>query len=156
VTARAVRQRAQVAMTVAAEAARAWNEAQAEAEAVPEVPEVVTRRFEAAWREAVTTAREEFAEARSGWQTRLETADAELGDLAKLVETLEAELAEVNDAAQRAKEEAQQAREGLQEQIVEHRSRADRAEAKVEVLTEERDRLLAEREKASKDKDESR
>src|SRR5699024_1158154 len=135
---------------------RDWSSDVCSSDLVPEVPEVVTRRFEAAWREAVTTAREEFAEARSGWQTRLETADAELGDLAKLVETLEPELADVNDAAQRAKEEAQQAREGLQEQIVEHRSRADRAEAKVEVLTEERDRLLAEREKATNDKDVSR
>ncbi len=170
VTARAVRQRSGVRMTVAAEAARSWNESEAQAEAVPEPPAAVEARFIALWREAVVVARGEFVEIRTGWQAKVEQAYAERDAAAEDVERAEAErdaLAERLEDAGRmhasayealtaardearaetaaAREQAAAAEARSRETLAEQRSRADKAEARAEAVTGERDRLLAER-----------
>lgn len=170
VTARAVRERSGVRMSVAAEAARLWNEREAQTEAVPEPPAVVEARFVALWREAVAVARGEFAEARTGWEATVEQAHAERDAAVEDVERAEAERdalagrledagrlhASAYEALTVARDEARaetvttreqgaaaedRSREGMAEQ----RSRADKAEARAEAVTGERDRLLAER-----------
>ena len=170
VTARAVRERSGVRMTVAAEAARSWNEREAQAEAVPDPPATVEARFLALWREAVAAARGEFVEARTGWQTKLEQANAERDAAAEEVERAEAERdavaerledasrmhasayealtaardeARAETAAAREQAAAAEAKNG--EALAEQRSRADRAESRAEAVADERDRLLIER-----------
>lgn len=148
VTARAVRSRAQVSMTVAAAAAREWNQSEAEASAVPEVPEAVSRRFDAVWRDAVIAARGEYERAKDGWNAAIEAARAERDESAELADRLEGELAAVRNQAKQDAAEAVSARQELGEQLAVATSRADRAEARAEALAEERDRLIRERDKA--------
>lgn len=156
VTARAVRERSGVRMTQAAEAARAWNEREAQAEAVPEPPAPVEARFAAIWREAVLAARGEFAEARVGWQSKLEQAEAEREALAKELEQAEAErdraqeeagarLEAAQQEAAATREHAERAAAAAAEELAAQRSRADKAESRAEAVEGERDRLLAER-----------
>lgn len=160
VTARAVRARSGVRMAVAAEAARAWNEAEANAAVVPEPPAAVEARFAAVWREAVIAARAEFAEAKAGWQAKLDQAEAERSTLAEEVEQLEAERDEARKERDKAgretarlREEAAAAAAAATEALAEQRSRADRAEARAEAVEGERDRLLAERDRLQADID---
>lgn len=175
VTARAVRERSGVRMTVASEAARAWNEREAQAEAVPDPPAAVEARFLALWREAVSTARGEFVEARTGWQTKLEQANAERDAVAEEVERAEAERdtmagqleeasrmhASAYEALKAARDEARAETVAAREQaaaaevrsgeaLAEQRSRADKAEARAEAIAGERDRVLAERDELRK------
>lgn len=156
-------------MTVAAEAARSWNEREAQAEAVPEPPTVVEVRFVALWREAVAVARDEFVEARTGWQAKVEQARAERDAAVDDVERAEVERdalaarlenagrmhASAYEALTTAREEARAetliAREQTAaaevrsaELLAEQWSRADKAEARAEAVAGERDRLLAE------------
>jgi len=170
VTARAVRERSGVRMTVAAEAARTWNEREAQAEAVPEPPAAVEARFLALWREAISVARGEFVESRTGWQVKVEQANAERDAAAEEVERAEAErdtlkerledatrmhasayeaLTAARDDARAetiaAREQAAANEAKIGEALAEQRSRADRAEARAEAVAGERDRLLAER-----------
>ncbi|MBG0741073.1 DNA-binding protein [Paeniglutamicibacter antarcticus] len=170
VTARAVRERSGVRMTVAAEAARSWNEREAQTEAVPEPPAAVEARFIALWREAVTFSRGEFVEARTGWHATVEQARAERDAAVEDVERAETErdaLAERLEDAGRlhasayealtaardearaetlaAREQGVAAETRSREVLAGQRSRADKAEARAEAVAGERDRLLAER-----------
>lgn len=147
VTARAVRARSGVRMAVAAEAARAWNEAQAQATEVPEMPPAVEARFAAAWREAVLAARAEFAQSQAGWQGRLNAVDAERRALAEDVEKAEAERDQAQAETAGVREEAAEAAAAAAQALTEQRSRADRAEARAEAVEGERNRLIAERDR---------
>lgn len=156
VTARAVRERSGVRMTVATEAARAWNEQEAQAEAVPAPPTAVETRFTAIWREAVTIARQEFAETRAGWRTRVEQAEAEREALAGEVAQVEAERDETRRDLTQAREEAATAAARAAEDLTAQRSRADKAEARADAVEAERDRLIAERDRLLAERDELR
>lgn len=145
VTARAVRERSGVRMTVAAEAARVWNERETEALAVPEPSPAVAARFAALWREAVTAARAEFAEARTGWQDRIGQVEAERDALAADVEQVETERDEARQDAAAVREQAAVASAAAAEELIGQRSRADKAEARAEAVESERDRLIVER-----------
>ena len=141
VTARAVRRRSGVAMKLAADIARDWNQTQTDARHVPTPPETVTARFEALWREAYAAATAEFNEARAGWQTRLATAEAERDDIAHDLETVETERdaarADLRNALEHAAADEQAATAALELQ----RTVADRAEARADALHAERDQL---------------
>lgn len=156
VTARAVRERSGVRMTVATEAARAWNEQEAQAEAVPEVPAAVESRLTAIWREAVTVARQEFAEARTGWRTRVEQAEAERDALAGAVAQVEAERDEAHRALSQLRDAAASAAAAAAADLTSQRSRADKAEARAEAVEAERDRLIAERDRLLAERDDLR
>ena len=77
VTARAVQQAARVNMSVAARAAREWNEGQAQTRDVPEPPDAVTVRFQGVWREAIEAARAEHQAEREGWTARITSIEDE-------------------------------------------------------------------------------
>lgn len=163
VTARAVRERSGVRMTVAADAARAWNEREAQAEAVPEPPAAVEARFAALWREAVAVARSEFAEARTGWQAKVEQVEAERGALAEEVEHVEAErdqaraeAAAIRDQVAAERDQAAADAASVSEALAEQRSRADKSEARAEAVEGERDRLVSERDRLLAERDELR
>lgn len=153
VTARAVRERAGVRMSVAAEAAKAWNERQAATVEVPGVPTTVQNRLEGIWREAVQFARAELSAEREGLRQQVEAAHEETEAYRAEVKTLEdtrdgldAELAQLRDQAATAADLAQ-------EELASVRSRADRAEAKLEAVENERDRLLTERDSLRQERD---
>ncbi|MEW1808450.1 DNA-binding protein [Pseudarthrobacter sp. NPDC080039] len=163
VTARAVRERSGVRMTVAADAARAWNEREALAEAVPEPPAAVQVRFAALWREAVVLARGEFAEARAGWHAKLEQAEAERKALAEEIEQVEierdqarAEVGAVRDQVAVERDRAAAAAASAAEALGELRSRADKSEARAQAVEGERDRLISERDRLLAERDELR
>lgn len=134
VTARSVRERSGVRMAIAAEAARTWNEQQSKDDDVPEPPAPVQARLSALWREAVTVARTEFAEARTGWEAKIAKAkeynDAMAEDLGKVEDERDKALKKASDA---------------EEEVTAQRSRADKAEGRAETLAAERDRIVAER-----------
>lgn len=134
VTARSVRDRSGVRMAIASDAARAWNEQQSKDEDVPEAPAAVQARFAALWREAVTVARAEFAEARAGWEAKIakakEDSDAMAEDLGKVEDERDKALKKASD---------------VEKEVTAQRSRADKAEGRAETLAGERDRLVRER-----------
>jgi small-conductance mechanosensitive channel len=132
-------------MTVAAEAARVWNEREIEARAVPDPSPAVAARFAALWCEAVTVARAEFAEARSGWRNRVGQVEAEREALAADVEQVETERDEARQDAAAVREQAAVASATAAVELVGQRSRADKAEARAEAVEGERDRLVVER-----------
>lgn len=134
VTARSVRDRSGVRMALATEAARAWNEQQSKDEAVPDAPAAVQARFTAVWREAVTLARAEFAEARAGWQAKIAKAKEDSDAMAQ-------DLGKVEDERDKALKKAADA----EKEVTAQRSRADKAEGRAETLAGERDRLVGER-----------
>ncbi|MET4143808.1 DNA-binding protein [Arthrobacter sp. UYCo732] len=136
VTARSVRDRSGVRMALAAEAARAWNDQQSKEATVPEPPAAVQARFAALWREAVTLARGEFAEARTGWEARIAKAEEERNGTAE-------DLGKVEDERDKALKEATKAAEAVTTQ----RSRADKAEGRTEAIAAERNRLVEERDR---------
>lgn len=163
VTARAVRERSGVRMTVATEAARAWNEREAQAQAVPEPPASVEARFAALWREAVAMARHEFAEARAGWQSKIEQVEAERTSLAEEVEQVEterdqasAEAAALRDQIGTERARAAADATSASDALAEQRSRADKSEARAEAIEAERDRLISERDRLLVERDELR
>lgn len=92
VTNRTVRVRAGVAMAVAAEAARAWNEAAGQVVAVPAIPDVVRARFDGIWREAYVSARDEFSTERDALTERLRGAEDENQSLTKDLTEAEARI----------------------------------------------------------------
>lgn len=142
VTARAVRSRAQVSMAVAAQIAREWKTAAETERAIPEIPGRVQIRVEGLWKEAIDTVREEFEVERQGWQTRLDELSQERDDLIKEVTNLDARTTELQDIIATARKENVAAIKGLEEALTTVTSRADRAEARVEALQVERDRLI--------------
>ena len=159
VTNRTVRERAGVAMAVAAEAAREWSAHAVEQTQVPEAPESVRVRVAAIWREAYFAARDEFAAERDSLTGKLHVSDDEIESLTKDLTESEARIAELEAAlklalatAEQAARDAEQAAAAVAaEQIaalVGERSRADRAEGALEVVTAERDRILTQMETA--------
>ena len=142
VTARAVRSRAEVSMAVAAQIAREWKTAAETERAIPEIPGRVQVRVEGLWKEAIDTVREEFETERQGWQTRLEELSQERDELINEVINLEARTAELQDTIATAHKENTATIERLEAALTTVTSRADRAEAQVEALQEERDRLI--------------
>ena len=142
VTARAVRSRAEVSMAVAAQIAREWKTAAETERAIPEMPGRVQVRVEGLWKEAIETVRDEFETERQGWQARLEELSQERDDLIKEVTSLEAKTTELQDVIDTLRKENAAAVKGLEKALTAATSRADRAEAQVEVLQVERDRLI--------------
>lgn len=142
VTARAVRSRAEVSMAVAAQIAREWKTAAETERTIPEIPSRVQVRVEGLWKEAIDTVREEFEVERQGWQTRLKELSHERDDLIKEVTNLETKTSELQDTITTAHEENAATRKDLEAALAAATSRADRAEAQVEALQEERDRLI--------------
>ena len=147
VTARAVRARSGVRMTVAAEAARVWNERESQAGAVPDLPAVVQARFTAVWREAFTAARAEFEQARAGWLAKVAQVEAERDGLAEEIEHAEAAREEALRETVTVREQAAQAAAESAEVVAGERSRADKAEARLEAVGAERDRVIGERDR---------
>lgn len=140
VTNRTVRQRAGVAMAVAAEAARAWNDAAAQVAAVAELPDTVLARFQGIWREAYIAARDEFAVEREALAIKLRASDEERDALTKDLTDIESRIAQLT-----ADGEAERA--DHHRKLAVERSRADRAEGALDAVTAERDRLLAQLER---------
>lgn len=100
VTARTVQRRARVAMAIAAATARSWNQREAAARDVPEMPDGVLMRVEGLWRAAVEVAREEHATEREGWASRVQTAEEERSDLAEEIDRITSEHAAELESAQ--------------------------------------------------------
>ncbi len=144
VTARAVRETAGVSMTVAAQVAREWKTSAEAERAIPEIPKRVQVRVEGLWKEAIDTVRDEFEAERQGWQQRLEETVEERDELIKDVATLETKVGELQALLETTREEAQARAVDLEEVLRSATSRADRAEAQVQALQEERDRLIKE------------
>ena len=144
VTARAVREKAEVSMTVAAQVAREWKTSAEAERPVPEIPKRVQVRVEGLWKEAIDTVRDEFEAERQGWQRRLEETVQERDGLIKDVATFETEGRELQALLETTREEALASATGLEEALRSATSRADRAEAQVQALQEERDRLVRE------------
>ena len=142
VTARAVRSRAEVSMAVAAQIAREWKTAAETERAIPEIPSRVQVRVEGLWKEAIETVRKEFETERQGWQTRLEELSQERDELIKEVTNLETKTSELQDTITAAHQENAATIKGLEAALTTVTSRADRAEAQVEALQVERDRLI--------------
>ena len=142
VTARAVRSRAEVSMAVAAQIAREWKTAAETERTIPEIPSRVQVRVEGLWKEAIDTVREEFEAERQGWQTRLEELSQERDELIKEFTSFEAKATELQDVIDTLHKENAATVKGLETALTTATSRADRAEAQVEALQEERDRLI--------------
>ena len=142
VTARAVRSRAEVSMAVAAQIAREWKTAAETERTIPEIPSRVQVRVEGLWKEAIEAVREEFETERQGWQTRLEELSQERDELIKEFTSFEAKATELQDVIDTLHKENAATVKGLETALTTATSRADRAEAQVEALQEERDRLI--------------
>lgn len=144
VTARAVRSKAEVSMAVAVQIAREWKTAAETERAIPEIPGRVQVRVEGLWKEAVDVAREEFEAERQGWQVRLEEVGQERDELVKDATKLEARTIELQEIIAAARKENAATRKDVEAALTIATSRADRAEAQVEALQGERDRLIEE------------
>lgn len=144
VTARAVRSKAEVSMAVAVQIAREWKTAAETERAIPEIPGRVQVRVEGLWKEAVDVAREEFEAERQGWQVRLEEVGQERDELVKDATKLEARTIELQEIIAAARKENAATRKDVEAALTIVTSRADRAEAQVEALQGERDRLIEE------------
>ncbi len=144
VTARAVREAAGVSMAVAAQVAREWKTSAEAERSTPEIPTRVQVRVEGLWKEAIDTVRDEFEAERQGWQKRLEETAAERDELISDIAEFEAKTEELQTLLEETRAEAVANTKALEESVRSATSRADRAEAQVEALQEERDRLIEE------------
>ena len=144
VTARAVREKAGVSMTVAAQVAREWKPSAEAERATPEIPTRVQVRVEGLWKEAVDTVRDEFEAERKGWQKRLEETASERDELISDIAEFEAKTGELQTLLEELRAEAVANTKALEESVRSATSRADRSEAQVEALQQERDRLIEE------------
>lgn len=144
VTARAVREAAGVSMAVAAQVAREWKTSAEAERATPEIPTRVQVRVEGLWKEAIDTVRDEFETERQGWQKRLEETAAERDEFISDIAEFETKTEELQTLLEDTRAEAAANTKALEESVRSAISRADRAEAQVETLQEERDRLLEE------------
>lgn len=136
VTGRSVRAAAGVKMTVAVEAARAWNEREAREGQVPDMPPAAAARATGMWREAYTLARDQFAAERTGWEGRIE---ALRQDMAYLDNVYRSCIARSEAQVEAHEAEADRLREDVRElrtRLDQERTRADRAEARAEALAE--------------------
>lgn len=143
VTNRAVRERAGVAMAVATEAAREWNERAAEQTQVPDAPDAVLARFTGIWREAYTVARDRLDVERDALAARLGTAEGEVASLTQDLTESDARVGELETALEQARAEVERVTRDAEQAAAAERSRADRAEGALAAVTAERDRLLA-------------
>lgn len=152
VTARSVRERAGVAMAVASAAATAWNEKVAAAEAVPDMPDDVLRRFAGVWAAAHEQAKGAFTEERDGLRAYVREVEAErdglVSDLEQEESRREQEVAAVEGQLEEARlvitdreRQLEEQRERYEEQVaaqqdelIETRTRAERAEAALTAL----------------------
>lgn len=107
VTARAVRRAAGVSMTIAAAAARAWNDAMAEDDEiqVPAVPGDVIGRFEAIWSDTYRAAVSVVSPERDRLAADLAAAQDEISGLTHDVATLEKDHADALAALRREHDE---------------------------------------------------
>ena len=144
VTARAVRSRAQVSMAVAAQISREWKMAAKSERAIPEIPSRVQVRVEGLWKEAVEAVREEFEAERQGWQVRLGEVGQERDELIKESTHLETRVGELQENMVAIRNEDAATMKGLETALASVTTRADRAEAQVEALQLERERLIEE------------
>lgn len=108
------------------------------------------------WREAYSLARGEFEQARTGWQAKLQQSEAERNSMAEDVEQLEAQRDEALRAAVTTREQAAAAATAAAADLADQRSRADKAEASIETMTDERRRLIAERDRQQADLEKGR
>ena len=144
VTARAVRENAGVSMTVAAQIAREWKTSTEAKRSIPEIPKRVQVRVEGLWKEAIDTVRGEFEAERQGWQRRLEETIEERDGLIKDISVFETEVGELQTLLETTRAKALASAADSEEALRSVTSRADRAEAQVHALQEERDRLIQE------------
>lgn len=148
VTNRAVRERAGVAMAVAAEAVKVWNDRVAEQSQAPEPPDTVLARFAGIWREAYTAAGNHFAVERDGLMVKIRASDEEIRSLTQDLSESDSRVGELAVALEQARTEIEQGTHDAEQALVAERARADRAEGALEAVTAERDRLLAQLEAA--------
>lgn len=148
VTARAVQERAGVRLGTAGDAARAWNQKQAEQAAIPPMPEAVQFRVDALWREAITAARSEHDEARAGWEATRAQLQTELTELGADLERVEGEKETEHTRAEQLQAEVQR----LTQELAEQRSRADTQTGRALELNEERGRLAEQLRQADADR----
>ena len=144
VTARAVREKAEVSMTVAAQVAREWKTSAEAERSIPEIPKRVQVRVEGLWKEAIDTVRGEFEAERQGWQRRLEETIEERDGLIKDISVFETEVGELHTLLETTRAKALASAADSEEALRSVTSRADHAEAQVHALQEERDRLIQE------------
>lgn len=139
VTARAVREAAGVRMTVAADAARAWRDAQADDTEiqVPDVPADVRGRLDAIWADAYRAAITAVTPERDRLAVEVDELRGEVDALTATVEEVETER---DDHATRA-EKAEKDRATAASERAEATARADRAEDRAKAAEAERDRL---------------
>lgn len=141
VTARAVRDQAGVRMTVAAEAARAWNaatEEQAEIE-VPDVPGDVRGRLDAIWADAYRAAHTTVSPERDRLAVKVEELRGEVEALTTAVAEVEAQ----GDAEAAKAVAAQETADKADARAREAEAKIRDAEARVRAAEGERDRLMA-------------
>lgn len=153
VTVQAVRERAGVSNAVATQVARAWKSAANQVStAVNVVPAALALRGQAAldalWAEARSLAAAEFEAAHTAWEQQLAGAENVAARLADQVEALTEECehlkASTAEHIAAVKSEAAGTVSAMGQELVQARSRADRAEGALEVMGAERDRLLSE------------
>lgn len=148
VTARAVREAAGVRMAVAAEAARAWTQAQAdEAEVqVPETPADVRSRLDAIWTDAYRAALTAVTPERDRLSAEVEQLRVEVDALTTAVADVETERDEHASRLETAEQERVAAiaeRDEATTQLAQSTGRAERAEGRAKAAEAERDRLVA-------------
>lgn len=141
VTSRAVRDLASVRMTVAAEAARAWNTAtseQAEIE-VPDVPIDVRGRLDAIWADSYRAAHAAVSPERDRLAATVEELRGEVDALTKVVAEVETE----RDARSAEVESAREMAGSAEARARECEAKVQGAEARASAAEGERDRLAA-------------
>lgn len=131
VTARAVRERASVQMSVAAEVAREWKAREIAMAAVPAIPEVVQTRLAGVWAEAVQAARAEHERAVEGWRAEVERIEAERHEAIAAAD-------EATAAAERDAEQAAQAMAALRQEVTEHTNTLGELRAELKTAYEHR------------------
>lgn len=145
VTARAVRQAAGVSMTIAAAAARAWNDAMAEDDEiqVPAVPGDVIGRFEAIWADAYRAAVAVVSPERDRLAADLAAAQDEISGLTHDVDTTawKNDLVETVAERDRARESLGAAEGSITEMTLKLRETELRAEAAERERDDLRDNL---------------
>lgn len=148
VTARAVRETAGVRMAVAAEAARAWTQAQTdEAEVqVPETPADVRGRLDAIWTDAYRAALTVVTPERDRLAVEAEQLRGDVDALTTTVADVESERDEYAsrlEGAEQGRSAAIVERDETAARLAQSEARAERAEDRAQAAAAERDRLAA-------------
>lgn len=127
VTNRTVRERARVAMAVAAEAARVWNENAEQGADIPDAPDSFRIRLNGIWRAAYVAAREEFDTERDVLTGRLRAAEDENQALVKDLTEAEAQIDQSRAERDADREQAQRDSDELRARIAELEAERDAA-----------------------------